>query len=477
MRITDAIDSTFWAMDEEWLRTLRSIALGEGEGAEAVAARLGRPLQNTQTVTNRDGVAIVPVAGPIFRYANLFTQVSGATSVEIFARDFRAALDDPNVRAIVLEINSPGGQVDGVNEAARMIFEARTVKPVVAYISWLGTSAAYWLAAAASEVVVEATAIVGQIGAVLAVSRDDKDEGVIEFVSAQSPNKRPDLSTDAGRAQIQATVDAIGEVFVGTVAEFRGVDRETVLRDFGAGGVRVGAQAIVAGLADRQGSLERTIAQLTTGYRPKGRIKMSAGADKPKVTTEADKPKVTTEMVEPDSEGNCPDGYTKGDDGMCHLMPTESAARLAEARAAGFKAGREEGFAAGATAERARILGIEQYAIEGCEDLVAEMKRDGQTTPDAAASRIMLALKAKPAKERDDALAALRATDQRVDPAPTPTGADPVPVSADGVVDEITARRQWDQNPKLRSEYADFKDFFAFKKHERGVKVIDKRVG
>src|ERR1044072_2358791 len=172
---------------------------------EAVAAKIGRPLDNSRTVTVRDGVAVIPVSGPIFRYANLFTEICGATSIEVLATDFQQSLDDRSVKAIVREINSPGGEVDGTSELAQHIFAARGVKPVTAYVSNLGASAAYWLASACDEVVCNDTASLGSIGVVGTVCVH-KDKHHIEFVSSQSPNKRRNLETESGRAQIQSHI-------------------------------------------------------------------------------------------------------------------------------------------------------------------------------------------------------------------------------------------------------------------------------
>jgi len=94
-------------------------------------------------------------------------------------------------------------------------------------------------------------------------ARDAKaDVKRVEIVSSSSPDKRIDPNTDAGRAKVQAMVDALAEVFVSSVAKFRGVGTEKVLSDFGRGGVLVGAQAKSAGMADRIGSLDSVIAEL-----------------------------------------------------------------------------------------------------------------------------------------------------------------------------------------------------------------------
>lgn len=257
------VASVPWAITPEMLRTVATIAARQGPGPLAVEAQLGRPLANSQTVKIRDGVAIVPIVGPIFRHANAFSAVSGATSVEILARDFGAALDDATVRAIVLNVDSPGGEVTGVHELAAMIHSARGRKPIVAYIGGQGASAAYWIASAADEIVVDATAQVGSIGVVQMVPNPAADASKpIEIVSSRAPNKRPDVTTKEGRATILATVDALAAIFVADVARNRKVTAAKVESDFGQGGVLVGAAAVAAGMVDALGSLEGVVARL-----------------------------------------------------------------------------------------------------------------------------------------------------------------------------------------------------------------------
>lgn len=253
--------STRWAITQDALRVMHAIARRTVD-LHAVEAERGAELQYTRTVSIRDGVAIVPIEGPIFRYANLFSDISGATSIQVLAQDFRTALHNPDVRAILLNINSPGGEVDGTHELAQMIAAARGTKPITAYVSHLGCSAAYWLASAADTIVCDATALVGSIGVLMALPGSDPDQPTLEFVSSQSPRKNPDPATDDGKADIQATLDSLAAVFIADVAAQRGVAVETVLSDFGQGGVFVGQQAVDAGLVDRLGSFEATLADL-----------------------------------------------------------------------------------------------------------------------------------------------------------------------------------------------------------------------
>jgi ClpP class serine protease len=147
-----------------------------------------------------------------------------------------------------------------------MIFKAKEQKTVIAYVYGLGASAAYWIASAASEIVLAETGEVGSIGVVAAYTsrkEERKKKGIedYEIVSSQSPNKRPDPATQTGKSQIQATVDQLADIFIGAIARNRGVEVKDVLENYGKGGVLVGNEAIESGLADRIGSLETLITE------------------------------------------------------------------------------------------------------------------------------------------------------------------------------------------------------------------------
>lgn len=269
-----------WAIQAESLETLiaiaertpneqvvEAIARREGTTVEAVRARVGMPMDGVRNGYRRGPVAVLEIMGPIIPRADMFSEISGATSLDRFAQNLQTALDDPTVSAIVLAIDSPGGQVTGVSETAEMIAQATMRKPVSVYVEGAAASAAYWLASAASEIVLSPTSLVGSIGTVM-VADTKKKEGRIEIVSSQSPHKRPDLTTQSGRGRVQMMVDAMTEVFVADVARHRDVSVETVLSDFGQGDVLIGQAAIQAGMADRLGSLESLISELTSGYKP-----------------------------------------------------------------------------------------------------------------------------------------------------------------------------------------------------------------
>lgn len=266
-----------WLMLPEALDSLLAIAARQGD-PEALEARLGKPLDNTRTVSLRDGVAVIPVTGPIMRYANLFTRISGATSTQELATDLQAALDNPKVRAIVLNIDSPGGAASGINELADMVYAARSQKPIKAYVGGTGASAAYWIASAASEIVVDDTAMLGSIGVVLEVSVRQAEAGQKRYtiVSSNAPNKRPDIATELGRAEIAKTINALADVFTAKVARNLGVKPDSVAVMGDHGGLKVGAAAVESGLAHRLGSLESLIAELASSGATPGSRSMSS---------------------------------------------------------------------------------------------------------------------------------------------------------------------------------------------------------
>jgi ClpP class serine protease len=440
MRAMKYLQAHPWAIQPEWLETIADIAQRVHEpDFEAVLAKQGARLDRTEGVTIRDDVALITISGPIFRYANLFTALSGATSIETLATDLRAALDNSRVSRIVLAIDSPGGQTNGVQEFADMVFAARKEKPITAYVNELGASAAYFIAAAASEIVMAPMAAVGSIG-VVATARVNKATDTIEIVSSQSPAKRPDVATLEGRSQMQAHVDALAGVFVEKVAEYRGVDVATVLSDFGQGGVLVGQAAVNAGMADRLGSLEEVIAG-TTG---KGAISMS---------TKAGSPEITRELIEKEhptiAEAFRAEGETRARAAV-EKQASEHAAAVAAARAEG------------AAAERARILEVEAQLLPGHEKLIAELKADGKTTGPEAAMAVLKAERATGAAGLQamltDGAKATVAPSRETAPAAAATADDAAPL-------EERCKAQWDSKPELRKEFGnDFEAFVAFER-------------
>lgn len=222
---------------------------------------------NSKRMGQRKDVGILYVEGPLMKYESWITGLLGLTTYETLRQDFQAALDDPDIKSILLKVDTPGGEASGCDEVARAIFDARGKKPIMAFVSGMACSAGYWIASAADRVVASEGAIVGSIGVAMTVadySSRDRGRGIrrTEFVSSQSPGKRPDVNSDAGRATIQKMVDDMADVFVSAVAKYRGVSTDTVVNRFGKGGVEIGAKAVKVGLADEVGQFEQVLSRL-----------------------------------------------------------------------------------------------------------------------------------------------------------------------------------------------------------------------
>lgn len=257
-----------WALEGDFLERMVSVALREDfDPIGALEAKNGRRV--SQITEMRDGVAVIHVQGVISRYANLFQAVCGGVSTEALAKEFTAAISAPSVKAVILNIDSPGGEASGIHELSEMIHAARGKKPVRAYVGGDGCSAAYWVATACDRVTMDATARVGSIGTVVSFLKRPDGEGTkrFEFVSSQSPNKRLDPESEQGQNAIQTQLDAMAEVFISRVARNMGVTADKVKSDFGQGGVKIGQQAVEAGMAHELGSLEALIASLNNGKK------------------------------------------------------------------------------------------------------------------------------------------------------------------------------------------------------------------
>lgn len=368
MKLIDIITSP-WAIMPEKLVELKHIyethLKGEKIDIKALEARVGKPLDNRpQGYEVIDGVAIISIDGVIAKRMNLFTQISGGVSTDLLARDFKAALNDPSVKAIVLVIDSPGGTVDGTVDIARLVYESRGVIPVIAYTDGLMASAAYWIGSAADKVYIgnDAT-LVGSIGVVAThqdISKAEELAGVKTTEVYAGKYKRIVTQyaplSEAGQAYLQDRVDYLYSVFVSAVADNRGVSVETVLKSMADGKVFSGRQALEAGLVDGVSTLDALIAGMKSGGAPGTNAKEKIMAEEKKEET-----------------------------------AVITAALIAEKHPDVFRAIQEQG----AKTERERIQGVFSLFRIGREKLVTEFMFDGKSTKADASVAILDAEDAK----------------------------------------------------------------------------------
>ncbi len=274
--ILEAFTRSPWAIQPEKLAVLQEVVArhvaGEklsAEEVQMVVHEAKRPSDRTVAGENGNSIGVLPLFGTIFPRANLMTEMSGATSAEVFGAKFDELVNDPTIGAIVLDVNSPGGQVFGVEELARKIYDARGKKPIVAVANHVMASAAYWIGTAADEVVVSPSGEVGSVGAFAAHVDESKAmemAGIkVTYISEgkykTEANPYEPLAEEA-KAAIQESVKESYDSFVRGLARQRGKPLEEVRNGFGQGRMVHARQAVQMGMADRIGTLEDTIRQL-----------------------------------------------------------------------------------------------------------------------------------------------------------------------------------------------------------------------
>jgi signal peptide peptidase SppA len=247
--------------------------LGPRVGVADLAAPAGFTAPTRSTAIQPSGVAVIPIHGTLVRRTVGLEAESGLTSYAQLAAQLDAALANPEIAAILLDIDSPGGESGGVFDLADRIRAATQVKPVWAVANDMAFSAAYALASAASRVFVSRTGGVGSIGVIaMHVDQSEKDaQDGVRYTTVFAGERKNDLNphapiTSEAHAFLRAEVDRIYGLFVETVARNRGMNAVRV-RDTEAG-LFFGQAALTAGLADAIGTIEDALDALRATVLP-----------------------------------------------------------------------------------------------------------------------------------------------------------------------------------------------------------------
>ena len=218
-------------------------------------------------------VAVIPIHGTLVRRTSGIEAESGLASYTGIAAQLDAALASPEIAAILLDIDSPGGESGGVFDLADRIRAASEVKPVWAVANDMAFSAAYALASAATRVFVARTGGVGSIGVIaMHVDQSVKDaQDGVRYTAVFAGERKNDLNphepiSNEAHAVLKAEVDRIYDLFVETVARHRGLDADAVRAT--EAGLFFGPDAVATGLADAVGSLDDALTQLTQSLSP-----------------------------------------------------------------------------------------------------------------------------------------------------------------------------------------------------------------
>lgn len=255
--------------------------------------------------------AIIPIQGELVNRGAWIGASSGLTSYEGIKSQISTAVADPRVEAIILDMESPGGEATGAFEAADFVRTMAAKKPIIAVVNGLAASAGYALAAGATKIIAGKSSVLGSIGVVmLHVDQSEMlaKKGVkptLIFAGAHKVDGNPfEPLSDKVHASLQAEVMTFYATFVESVAAMRGISerdvRATEAKTF------LGEEAVKLGLADELGTIEGIVSTFSASGRasrlqPRSKGDIFMSEDKQGVQA-TDAPKT----VEPEKEETTP---------------------------------------------------------------------------------------------------------------------------------------------------------------------------
>lgn len=249
----------------------------------AQSAVPANPITSRTAPTGATGIAVLPIYGTLVRRTVGLEAESGMASYQELATMLDTAVADPNVAAILLDIDSAGGESGGVFDLADRVAAAAKRKPVWALANDMAFSAAYAIGSAASRFIVTRTGGVGSIG-VIAMHADqsvkDAKDGV-RYTTVFAGARKNDLNphepiSDEAHAFLKNEVERVYGLFVETVSRNRGVSADAVRATEAS--IYYGADAVAAGLADAVGTFDDVLAEFTESLSQSLVLPMSAAA-------------------------------------------------------------------------------------------------------------------------------------------------------------------------------------------------------
>lgn len=365
--LTTLIANGKWAILPGQLRDIVSgfnAYLAGGSVSEQITAQV-REVRTRQAETlqqNQEqapGVAIISLYGTIFPRGSLMVDLCGAVDAHTLAARIREAADHPNVASIVLDVDSGGGAVSGVDVAAEAVRYAAGKKRITALANTTMCSAAFWIASGATEIVATPAAEVGSIG-VIGTHTDESaaldEQGLKVTYVRSTPGKALGQSAEAMEGDVLASwQDEIGRLhtlFIDQIALGRAVSVAKA-RAWATGKVWFGEEAVTDGLVDSVGTLDSVLADHLTAIQPP--VPVTQGARKGQAEVPDLAPEETPMKLE-----------LKDRTGQIHTIDTENGDVAASAQALVTTA-ENNAFKAGLESTRdvvAQGLGIEPNEVK-----------------------------------------------------------------------------------------------------------------
>jgi signal peptide peptidase SppA len=259
-----------WALPADTLALVADIIRTQPIGQAITELQAAFDQYGKERFTRSGSVAVVPILGAITQRSSLMSYFFGGTSIDSLRAALNEAIGDPQTTAVVLDFNSPGGDVAGITELAEEIRALRGAgKPIVGVANTMAASAAYWLISQCDEVIVTPSGVVGSIG-VYAIhqdfSRAYEEAGITNTIIKAGPKKIAanefEPLTDDAKSSMQERVDAYYSMFLADVAKGRRVPTSQVASAYGQGDIVLARDALAAGMVDRIATLDATVRRL-----------------------------------------------------------------------------------------------------------------------------------------------------------------------------------------------------------------------
>ena len=223
--------------------------LTEAQQAEFVTLATAGPGDGSRISATAGGTTEISVTGVLTKSPDFFSRVFGGgnTTYGDLIAALATAQADPDVKRVELMIDSPGGTVDGLFDA--LVALESFSKPMVARVSSLAASAAFAIAAQADSI--EATNPMARFGSIGVMADFFVDGDRVSITSTEAPNKRPDVTTEEGKAVVVKELDALHEVFAEAIAAGRRSTVKKVNENFGQGATVLASEAKKRGMIDK----------------------------------------------------------------------------------------------------------------------------------------------------------------------------------------------------------------------------------
>jgi capsid assembly protease len=426
-----------------------------------------------------NGNAIIPIKGSLMKNPSAFSRIFyGARGTKDISTLISAALKNSSAERIILDIDSPGGTVDGTQELANFIYDNRGKKEIVAYSDGMIASAAMWIASAADKRYISGDTVeLGSIGVYMMhadFSKMNKEMGINitelyagKYKTAASPNKPLDKES---KEYLQAQIDYLYSIFVEDVARNLGVSVETVLSDMADAKIFIGKQAITAGLVDGVSTFDELIHDTTysNGYGTAATSTPGVGGtvsgDDKNAAQNLNQEERTVSITVEQLRAEHAEVYNQ----VFELGKAEASKEFESKLETERETARNEGAEKGAQEERSRIEKTYGLMNAGNREMVEKYMFSEPVPAGDAALAINQAEKERLGKVTENL-----EEDGKGNSIPASEGHNETPAdTSEDLPVEEQAKAKWDSDSKIRAEFRnDYDSYLAYFKHDKAGRV------